>query len=166
MHGNQLVMWVALAVAVAIPVFLLRRKRKIMSGFDAFIAEKKFVTRTSSPVAAFSQANPPEGLHFSKAYDGLLRAGVSMSLLLLRRTESVIVNGVSVPNQTIYVGAYLPAPVAATFQKVWTANAAGKRGDVVYAAPVPEGGFVIVWNGAPSRANVESRLEAISQSIP
>ena len=168
MHGNQLVMWVALAVAVGIPILILRRKRRVLSGFDEFIAEKRFVARASSPVAAFVQANPPEGMHFFKAYDGKLRPGVAMSLLMLRRSESVIVNGVSVPNQTIYVGAYLPSqtPITSAFQKLWMDNAAGKRDDVVYAAPTAEGGFVIVWKGAPSRANVESRLAAVSRSIP
>jgi hypothetical protein len=168
MHGNQLVMWVALAVAVGIPVLILRRKRKVLTGFDDLVAERNFVARTSSPVAAFAQANPPDGMHFSKAYDGALRPGVAMSLLMLRRSESIIINGVSVPNQTIYVGIYVPAqpPVTPAFQKTWTDNATGKRADVVYAAPAAEGGFVIVWKGAPSRANVEARLNAVAQSIP
>ena len=167
MHGNQIVMWAALAVVVGIPVFVLRRKRKVLSGFDDLIGERKFVARATSPVAAFVQVNPPEGMHFSKAYDGQLRPGVPMSLLMLKRSEAVMVNGASVANQTIYIGAYLPAQTAVSpeFQKLWGENAERKRADTVYAAPAAEGGFVIIWKGTPSRANVEARLAAVSQSL-
>jgi hypothetical protein len=119
-------------------------------------------------VAAFSEPDPPEGLHFSSAYDGQLRPGVPMTLLLLRRTEAVFVQGMSVQNATLYVGAYLPAQanLDASFLKDWQDKMQRKQGHVVYAALTIDSGFVIVWKGTPSRKNVEARLAELAQSLP
>ncbi len=166
-HGNDLVMYAALGVAVAIPLFMWRRKRNVLSGFDEFVKQRRMVPRTTSPVTAFSEPNPPEGLHFSSAYDGQLRSGMPMTLLLLRRMESVIVQGVSVQNATLYVGAYLPAQADfdVNFLKSWQNKALRKLDHVAYAARTVDSGFVIVWQGTPSRKNVEARLAELAKSL-
>ena len=166
-HGNELVMYAALGVAVAIPLFMWRRKRAVLGGLDDFAKERRMTPRTTSPVAAFSDPNPPEGMHFSSAYDGQLSPGVPMTLLLLRRMESVIVQGVSVQNATLYVGAYLPAQADfnANFLRAWQDKALHKRDHVAYATRTADSGFVVVWQGTPARKNVEARLAELSQSV-
>ena len=166
-HGNELVMYAALGVAVAIPLFMWRRKRSVLSGFDAFVKQRRMAPRTTCPVAAFVESNPPEGMHFSSAYDGQLCPGVPMTLLLLRRMESVIVQGVSVQNATLYVGAYLPAPadIDANFLRTWQDKAQRKRDHVAYAARTVDSGFVVVWQGTPTRNHVEARLAELSQAV-
>ena len=161
-------MYVALGVAVAIPLYMWRRKRNVLAGFDALVTQRAMKPRTTSPVAAFSEPDPPEGLHFSSAYDGQLRPGVPMTLLLLRRTEAVFVQGVSVQNATLYVGAYLPAQanLDASFLRDWQDKTQRKQGHVVYAARTIDSGFVVVWKGTPSRQNVEARLAELAQSLP
>jgi hypothetical protein len=146
---------------------MLRRKRNVLGGFDAFVKQNRFTPRTTSPVAAFSESNPPEGLHFSSGYDGQMRPGVPMTLLLLRRMEAVVVQGVSIQNATLYLGAYLPdvGKFGADFTKSWCDTAQRKQGHVVYAAPAREGGFIVVWKGVPSRQNVEARLTELTKSI-
>ncbi len=166
--GNDLVMYVALGVAVAIPLYMWRRKRNVLGGFDALVKQRGMTARTTSPVAAFSEPNPPESLHFSSAYDGQLRPGVPMTLLLLSRLEAVFVQGVSVQNATLYVGAYLPAQanLDADFVRNWQTKAQRQQEHVVYAARTIDSGFVVVWKGTPSRKNVESRLAELAQSLP
>jgi hypothetical protein len=166
-HGNELVMYAALGVAVAIPLYMWRRKRNVLSGFDELVKQRRMVPRTTCPVAAFSEPNPPDGMHFSSAYDGQLRSGVPMTLLLLRRMESVIVQGVSVQNATLYVAAYLPAQADfdANFLKSWQDKALRKLDHVAYAARTVDSGFVVVWQGTPSRQNVEARLGELTQSL-
>ena len=165
--GNNLVLLIALGAAIGIPFYMLRRKRKVLGGFDAFVKQHKFTPRSHSPVAAFSESNPPEGLHFSSGYDGQLRPGVSMTLLLLRRMEAVAVQGVSIQNATLYFGVYLPdaAKFGPDFAKNWRDAAQRKQGNGVYAAPAREGGFIVVWKGAPSRQNVEARLAELTASV-
>jgi hypothetical protein len=166
-HGNDLVMYAALGVAVAIPLFMWRRKRNVLSGFDEFVKQRRMVPRATCPVTAFSEPKPLEGFHFSSAYDGQLRSGVPMTLLLLRRMESVIVQGVSVQNAMLYVGAYLPAPADfdANFLRTWQDKAQRKLDHVAYAARTVDSGFVVVWQGTPSRKNVEARLAELVQSL-
>ncbi len=165
---NQLVMWIALAVAIAIPFYMWRRTRSVFRGLQEFVAAQQLTPRSNSPVAAFSAPNPPEGMHFSSAYDGPLRPGTAMTLMLLRRTEAVMVRGVSVQNATLYVGVYLPPTVAldAGWLKGWQDKAPRKQGYVVYAARAAEGGVVIVWQGTPSRQNIEARLSELTRSLP
>jgi hypothetical protein len=166
--GNQFVMYVALGVTIAIPLYMWRRKRNVLGGLDAFVQQRGMRARTESPVAAFSAPDPPEGLHFSSAFDGQLRPGVPMTLLLLRRTEAVFVQGVSVQNATVYVGAYLPTQVDIdpNVLKDWQMKAQRQQEHVVFAARTIDSGFVVVWKGTPSRDNVEARLAELSQSLP
>jgi hypothetical protein len=165
--GNQFVMYIALGVAVAVPLYMWRRKRNVLGGFEQWVKQRAMRPRTTSPVAAFSEPNPPEGLHFSSAYDGQLRSGVPMTLLLLRRTEAVIVQGVSVQNATLYVGAYLPAQASldANVLRTWQDKAKRRQDHVVYADRTIDSGFVVVWKGTPSRKNVEARLADLAQSL-
>jgi hypothetical protein len=160
-------MYVALGVAVAIPLYMWRRKRNVLGGFEQWVKQRRMTARTTSPVPAFSGPNPPEGLHFSSAYDGQLRPGVPMTLLLLRRTEAVIVQGVSVQNATLYVGAYLPAQASldANFLRTWQDKAKRRQDHVVYADRTVDSGFVVVWKGSPSRKNVEARFAELAQSL-
>lgn len=164
---NQVVMYVALGIAIGIPLYLWRQKRNVLSGFDAFVKQRRMTPRTTSPVAVFTDANPPKGLQFSSAYDGQLRPGVPMTLLLLRRMESVIVQGVSIQNPTLYVGAYLPAQADfdANFLRVWEDKAQRRLDHVAYAARSVDSGFVVVWQGAPARKNVEARLAELAKSL-
>ncbi len=165
--GNQIVMFVALGVTVAIPIYLWRRKRSVMSGLDALVKERGMIARPSSPVAAFAQPNPPERMHFSAGYDGALRPGVRMSLLLFRRPEAVMAQGVSIENATLYVGVFVPdqPAVGIDFVKPWQEKAQRREDHVVYAARVAEGGAVVIWQGTPSRDNVQARLGELAQSI-
>jgi hypothetical protein len=165
--GNQLVMYVALGVAVAVPLYMWRRKSNVLGGFDTFVKQRGMKPRTTSPVAAFSAPDAPDGLHFSSAFDGQLRPGVPMTLLLLRRTEAIIVQGVSVQNATLYVGVYLPAQASidANFLRAWQEKAKRRQEHVVYADRTVDNGFVVVWKGTPSRKNVESRLAELAQSL-
>ncbi len=168
MHKMQLVMWAALAIAVATPVYFLQRTRDVFSGLNQLVAERHFTAQPSSPVAAFTGKDPPVGLHFYQAYAGELRQKVPVTLVLLRRTESVLIKGVPVQTSTIYVGAYLPPVVKLDdgWVKTWEDRVARKQGNVAYAARAAEGGVVIVWQGAPSRRNVEEHLAALSGSLP
>jgi hypothetical protein len=165
--GNQLVMYVALGVAVAVPLYMWRRKRNVLSGFDALVKERGMKPRTTSPVVAFSAPDAPEGLHFSSAYDGQLRPGVPMTLLLLRRTEAVMVQGVAVQNMTLYVGAYLPAQanLDPNFLRAWQDKAERGQEHVIYAERTVDNGVVVAWRGTPSRKNVEARLAELAQSL-
>ena len=165
---NQLVMWIALAITIAIPFYMWRRSRGVFQGLNEFIAAQRMTPLGTSPVAAFTQPNPPESLHFSTAYSGELRPGTPLNLLLLKRTEAVIVRGVSVQNQTIYVGAYLPPQVKldAAWLAGWQQRVPRKQDRVIYAARAAEGGVVIVWQGAPSRQNIETHLGALRNSLP
>jgi hypothetical protein len=164
---NQVVMFVALGIAIGIPFYLWRQKRNLLSEFDAFVKQRRMTPRTTSPVAVFTDANPPKGLQFSSAYDGQLRPGVPMTLLLLRRMESVIVQGVSIQNPTLYVGAYLPAQADfdANFLRIWDDKAQRRLDHVAYAARTVDSGFVAVWQGTPSRKNVEERLAELAKSL-
>ncbi|MEP6482970.1 MAG: hypothetical protein ABJB01_00885 [Rudaea sp.] len=165
--GNNLVLLIALAATIGIPFYMFRLKRNVMGSFNALLKEKRFTQRTSSPVAAFTSSKPPDGLYFSSAYDGELKPGVPMTLLLLRRSESVPVNGVMIQSGTLYVGAYLPQQTAvnANFIKTWQDKDRQSKERVAYAAPAAEGGFVIVWQGTPARKNVEAHLNALLGSL-
>lgn len=168
MNRMHLVMWVALAAAIVIPVYFMRRTREVFAGFNQLVAERHLTARADSPVGAFAAKNPPLGLHSYAAYDGQLRPQVPMSLLLLKRTESVVMNGVPMQTSTIYVGAYLPPAIKLDdgWVKAWQDKAARQQGGVVYAARAAEGGVVIVWQGAPSRDNVATRLGDLGGSLP
>jgi hypothetical protein len=165
MHSQYLIMMVALAVALGIPFYALRRKRAVFAGLNAFVAERKFVTRSNSPVAAFSEKNPPGGLYFSSGYDGELRPNVPITLMLLRRTEAVSVSGSMVQNQTLYVGVYLRTDENSASRLLKAAQEKSTSNLVVYAAHAQEGGVAIVWRGAPSRSNIEAHLTALSKLL-
>lgn len=164
MHSQNLIMMAALAVALGIPFYALRRKRAVFAGLNAFVAERKFVTRSNSPVAAFSEKNPPGGLYFSSGYDGEIRPNVPITLMLLRRTEAVSVSGSMVQNQTLYVGVYLRADENSA-DRLLKAAQEKSTSNVVYADRVREGGIAIVWRGAPSRQNIEAHLAALSKLL-
>lgn len=164
MNRMQVIMWIALAVTIAIPVYFWRRSRDTFSGFDQLMAERHFTAQSSSPVAAFVGKDPPLQLHFYAAYAGQLRPQVPVTLMLFRRTEPVLINGVSVQTSTIYVGAYLPK-VDTSWLKTWEDRASRKKDDVVYAATAAEGGAVVVWQGAPSQKNVARHLDELNSSI-
>jgi hypothetical protein len=154
-------MWIALAVSVGIPLYAWRRRRHVMSGLHTFLVERHFMERESSPIAVLAAPNPPDGFHFSAAYGGTVD-GVPLMLLLLRRSEAVLVQGMSMQNQTTYVGAYLP-PGAASADAVadWQRKAQKQREHVVHVSQPAEGGLLIVWKGAPSRGNVEAHVAAL-----
>ena len=165
MHAQTLVMWIALAVAIGIPLTMWRRRRNLLGGLHAFLAARGFVERDTSPVAALAAANPPDGFHFSAAYDGFAQ-NVPMTLLILRRTEAVVVQGMPMQNQTIYLGAHLPAPaVDDSFIADWRRKAQTGREHVVHASQPAEGGALIVWKGAPSRANAEAHVAALAGTV-
>ncbi len=165
MHMQTLVMWIALAVTVGIPLYMWRRRRNVMQGLQAFLVERRFMERETSPVAALAAPNPPDGFHFSAAYYGTVQ-DVAMTLLLLRRTEAVVVQGTSVQNRTLYIGAYVPAnAVNADILAEWQRKARAKRDHVVHVSQPAEGGGLIVWKGTPSRANVEAHVAALVGNI-
>ena len=165
MHAQTLVMWIALAAAVGIPLYAWRRRRDTLGGLRAFLDARGFVERDTSPVAALAAADPPDGFHFSAAYTGSAQ-GVPMTLLILRRTEAVVVQGMLMQNQTIYIGAWLTTGVAdAAFVAEWRRKAQAGRDHVVHASQPAEGGALIVWKGAPSRANAEAHVAALAGTI-
>jgi len=165
MHAQTLVMWIALAVAIGIPLYMWRRRRDVLGGLHAFLAARGFVQRDSSPVAALAAANPPDGFHFSAAYAGSVQ-GVPMTLLILRRTEAVVVQGMLMQNQTIYLGAHLPQNVVDDSLVVdWRRKAQAGREHVVHASLPTEGGALIVWKGTPSRANAEAHVAALAGAV-
>ena len=135
----------------------------MMSGFQALLAEKGFTARAHSPVAALSDKNPPDGFHFSAAYDGAV-SGVATTLLLLKRTEAVVVQGTSVQNQTLYVGAHVrgSARQRQTSSPNGGARLQAKRDDIVHVSQPAEGGALLVWKGSPSRAHVQSHLMSLA----
>jgi hypothetical protein len=165
MHMQSLVMWGALAVTIGIPVYRWRRRRNVLSGFQALLAEKGFAARAASPVAALSEKNPPDGFHFSAAYDGSIN-GVTTTLLLLKRTEAVVVQGTSIQNQTIYIGAYVRgSTVNDDFLGEWRRRLQGKRDDIVHVSQPAEGGALLVWKGTPSRAHVQAHLMNLAGTL-
>jgi hypothetical protein len=165
MHAHTLVMWIALAAAIGIPLYMWRRRRDVLGGLHAFLSARGFVERNASPVAALTAANPPDGFHFSAAYAGFAQ-NVPVTLLILRRTEAVVVQGMLMQNQTIYLGAHLPAGVAdEAFVADWRRKAQTGREHVVHASQPAEGGALIVWKGAPSRANAEAHVAALAGKV-
>lgn len=160
-------MWIALAVTIATPIYLRRRSRDIMSGFGQLIAERGFVAKKAALTTVFASQDPPLGFHAYAAWDGSLRPGTPVSLLLFRRTESVLIRGVPVQTPTTYVGAYVPSSLKLdeSWRKIWEERASRNKDDVVYAALGAEGGFVIVWKGAPSRQNVAAHLDGLTHSL-
>lgn len=165
MHAQTLVMWIALAVAIGIPLAMWRRRRDVLGSLHAFLAARGFVERNASPVAALAAANPPDGFHFSAAYAGFAQ-NVPMTLLILRRTEAVVVQGMLMQNQTIYLGAHLPAgAVDDVFIDEWQRKAKAGRDHVVHVSQPAEGGVLIVWKGAPSRANAEAHVAALAGTV-
>ena len=165
MHMQTPVMWMALTAAVGIPLYIWRRRRNVLGGLHAYLAERGFSERNASPVAALAATNPSDGFHFSAAYSGNVQ-GVPMTLLMLRRTEAVVVQGMSMPNQTIYIGAHLsPTAISAGFLAEWQSKAQAGRDHVVHVSQPAEGGVLIVWKGAPSRANVEAHVAALVGSV-
>ena len=167
MQKMQVVMWVALAAAVSIPVYFFRRSKEVYAGFHALVAERGFVARTASPVAALVGKDPPENMHYHLGYDGTLRGGAAVTLLLLRRTESIMVQGVPMQTFSTYVGAYLPPPSGqdAAWLKGWEDRVSRRVDDVVYAGRAAEGGALIVWRGAPSKQLVSRHLDALASSL-
>ena len=165
MHAQTLVMWIALAVAIGIPLSMWRRRRNVLGGLHTFLATRGFVERNTSPVAALAAANPPDGFHFSAAYAGFAQ-NVPMTLLILRRTEAVVVQDMLMQNQTIYIGAHLPAgAVDDAFVVEWRRRASAGRDHVVHVSQPAEGGVLIVWKGAPSRANAEAHVAALAGTV-
>ncbi len=165
MHMQSLVMWGALAVTIAIPAYMWRRRRNVLSGFQALLAEKGFAARASSPIAALTEKNPPDGFHFSAAYDGAV-SGAATTLLLLKRSEAVVVQGTSIQNQTLYVGAHVRGPaVSDNFIAEWRRRLQAKRDDIVHVSQPPEGGALLVWKGSPSRAHVQSHLMGLTGTL-
>jgi len=165
MHAQSLVMWIALAVAIGIPWYMWRRRRDMLGGLNAFLAARGFVERDVSPVAALATTNPPDGFHFSAAFAGFAQ-NVPMTLLILRRTEAVVVQGMLMQNQTIYIGAHLPAgAVDDIFFDEWRRKAKAAREHVVHVSQPAEGGVLIVWKGAPSRANAEAHVAALAGTV-
>jgi len=165
MHMQSLVMWGALAVTVGIPAYLWRRRRNMLGGFQTLLAEKGFVARNNSPIAALSDKNPPDGFHFSSAYDGAV-GGATTTLLLLKRTEAVVVQGTSMQNQTLYVGAYVHGSAAGdNFFAEWRRRLQAKRDDIVHVSQPAEGGALLVWKGSPSRAHVQSHLMNLAGTL-
>lgn len=165
MHMQTLVMWVALAIAIGIPLLMWRRRRNVMDGLQVFLVERRFMERETSPVAALSAPNPPDGFHFSAAYYGTV-GSAPVTLLLLRRNEAIVVQGVSTQNRTVYVGAYLQAgAVNEEFIADWQRKAKARRDNVVHVSQPAEGGVLIVWKGAPSRANVEAHVAALLGNV-
>ena len=164
MKTNQLVMWIALVVAIGIPIYISRRSKNVFSSLNEFVAAEHLVARSASPVAVFGGKDPPEGLHFHGAYDGKL-GSAPLTLLLLRRTESVLVKGVPMQNMTFYVGAYLPQAADESLLKTWQERATKRQGGVVYAARAAEGGVVVVWQGPPSGQNVRARLGELRSTL-
>ena len=168
MHKMQIVMWVCLAITIALPVYMWRRSTNIFASFERLVAQQGYRVRKASPVSAFSGQNPPEGFHHYLSYDGALGSGTPFSLILVRRTESVSIRGVQMPNSTIYVGAYLPPSVKLddAWQKDWQERAKKGKADVCYAAPAAEGGVVIFWKGPPEQKTIERHLEDLDRSLP
>jgi hypothetical protein len=160
MHAQTLVMWIALAVAVGIPLYVWRRRRDVLGGLRVFLDVRGFVERDASPVASLTTVNPPDGFHFTAAYSGSAQ-GVPMTLLMLRRTEAIIVQGMLMQNQTIYIGAHLPV-AGETFIAEWRRKAQARRDNVVHMSQPIEGGVLIVWQGAPSRTNAEAHVAALA----
>ncbi len=163
MHMQSLVMWICLAIGIGIPFFLFQRRRAMERGLRAFLAARKFSTRAASPIAALADKNPPDGFHFSAAYDGVVD-GAPMSLLMLRRTETFVSQGITRQNQTIYVGVYVASADPANVAH-WQRKAQARQDQVVHVSQPGEGGLLVVWKGAPSRANVEAHLAAIAGSM-
>ncbi|HNN90712.1 hypothetical protein [Haliangium sp. UPWRP_2] len=161
-------MWIALAVTVATPLYLWRRSRDIMGGFDELIAERGFVAKKAALATVFASQEPHMGFSAYAAFAGSLRPGMPFSLLLFRRTETVLIRNVPVQTPTIYVGVYLPpsAKLDETWRKPWEERAARGREDVVCAVVGAAGGFVIIWKGAPSRKNVAAHLDALANTLP
>lgn len=168
MQKMQVVMWLALAVTVVTPIYFWRRSRDVMGGFDELIAERGFVAQKAALATVFASQEPPMGFSAYAAFAGSLRPGTPGSLLLFRRTETVLIRNVPVQTPTIYVGMYLPPTVKldASWRKTWEERAARGRDDVVYAAVGAADGFVIIWKGAPSRKNVARHLDALARSLP
>ncbi len=168
----QVVMWIALAVTVATPIYFWRRSRDVMGGFDELMAERGFVAKKAAPATVFASQEPPMGFSAYAAFAGSLRAETPISLLLFRRTETVLVRNVPVQTPTSYVGVYLPPGLPLSmkldesWRKQWEDRAARGRDDVVYAAVGAAGGFVIIWKGSPSRKNVAAHLDALVDSLP
>lgn len=162
MHMQSFVMWFALAIAIGIPVFLFRRGRNLMRGLNAYLAERGFTARDTSPIAALTTKNPPDGFYFSAAYAGTAQ-NVAMTVLILRRSESVVSQGVSMQTQTIYIGVHVPT-IGPRFVADWQRKAQAKQENVVHVSEPAEGGALVVWKGAPSRANVESHVAAVAAS--
>lgn len=162
MHMQTTVMWTALAIAIGIPLYMLRRRRDILRGLHAFLAARSFTARDTSPIAALAAKDPPDGFHFSAAYAGAAQ-GVSMTLLILKRTEAVIAQGISMQNQTIYIGIHVPT-IGPRFVADWQRKLQARQDNVVHVSQPAECGALVVWNGAPSRANVESHVAAIAAS--
>lgn len=164
----QVVMWIALAVAVATPLYFWLRSRDVLGGFDELMAERGFVPKKAALATVFASQEPPMGFSAYAAFAGSLRAETPISLLLFRRTETVLVRSVPVQTPTIYVGVYLSPTTKLDegWRKHWEDRAARGRDDVVYAAVGAAGGFVIIWKGAPSRKNVATHLDALARSLP
>lgn len=164
----QVVMWIALAVAVVTPIYFWRRSRDVMGGFDELMAERGFVAKKAAPATVFASQEPPMGFSAYAAFAGSLRAENPISLLLFRRTETVLVRNVPVQTPTIYVGVYLQpaAKFDKSWRRPWEERAVRGRDDVVYAAVGAAGGFVIIWKGSPSRKNVAAHLDALVDSLP
>ena len=162
MHAQTLVIWIALAVAAGIPLLVWRQRRDMLGGLRAFLDARGFIERERSPVAALLAANPPDGFRFAAAYAGFAQ-NVPMTLLILRRTEAVVVQGMMMHNQTIYIGAHVPASAAdVVLAADWQRKAQSAREHVVHASQPAEGGVLIVWKGAPSRANAEAHFAALA----
>jgi hypothetical protein len=165
MHMQTLVMWIALAITFAIPLYMWRRRRDILGGLQAFVGARGFVKRDISPVAALALPNPPDGFHFSAGYAGS-EQGVPLTLLILKRSEAVNVQGVSMQNQTIYIGVHVPqGSIGNAFVADWQRKAQNRRDYVVHVSQPAEGGVLIVWKGSPSRANVQARLAAVAATV-
>jgi hypothetical protein len=162
------VMWIALAIGIVIPIYLSRRGNDMLSGFKQLLAERRFTPRTDSPVAIFSSQDPPRGFHLFAVYDGELRPRVPICLLMFKRTESVLMQGVPMQTSTVYVGVYLPPQVKldASWLAQWEDKVARNKDGVAYAAPVAEGGIVIIWQGEPERKVISKNLAALADSIP
>ena len=165
MHAQTSVMWIALAVAIGIPFYMWRRRRDALGSLHAFLCARSFVERDTSPVAALAAANPPDGFHFLAAYAGFAQ-NVPMTLLILRRTEAIVVQGMLMQNQTIYIGAHLPARIVDdVFLADWRRKAQTGRDHVVHVSQPIEGGALVVWKGTPSRANAEAHVAALAGAV-
>jgi hypothetical protein len=167
MQKMYVVMWVGLAAVVVAPILFRLRARDMYKGFNELLTERHFAARSEPPIKLFTGKDPPIGLHWYAGYDGNLGPNTPLSLLMLRRTEFVNVNGAQVQTSVTYLGAYVPPAVKTdgTWRKAWEDKAARKKEDIAYAASVPEGGFVIVWQGSLARSNVEKRLAQVAASL-